>query len=400
MKKYFYACCYLILFYACQQKTTTLREAQQIIAAVKQEYAPDKRVAHVQIEAVQQGDSLLLQGATNLATAKAEVLKRLTEKHLEFADSIELLPSAALGSYIYGVVNLSVCNIRSQPKHSAELSTQSILGTPLRVLKQANEDWYWVQTPDDYLGWLDKGGLTLMDEQSYRSWLSSERVVIVATQSTAYTDADINSTPVSDLLAGNILQRIGTAGDFTQVRYPDGRMGFIPTTEVMSYTTWMGTRKPVAENILSTARMFMGRPYLWGGTSSNAMDCSGFTKTVFYLNGIQLPRDASQQVHTGAIVTTDTTWQGLQAGDLLFFGKKATKERAERVTHVAIYMGEGQIIHATGTVKVESLRRTDPRFAEERFNTFLRAKRPLAALGEQGVDWLRELPLYQQNGGG
>jgi cell wall-associated NlpC family hydrolase len=94
---------------------------------------------------------------------------------------------------------------------------------------------------------------------------------------------------------------------------------------------------------------------MWGGTSIKAMDCSGFTKTAFYLNGVILERDASQQAKTGEDVDISEGFDNLQKGDLLFFGSKATQERGERITHVGIYMGNGEFIHSATSVRINSL---------------------------------------------
>jgi len=141
------------------------------------------------------------------------------------------------------------------------------------------------------------------------------------------------------------------------------------------YLDWVLSRNVDAENIIATAANFMGRPYLWGGTSPKAMDCSGFTKMVYYINGVELARDASQQVKDGDVVELDPELKHLQKGDLLFFGSKATPEKKERIWHVAIYLGNGKIIHASGAIKIESLLPSDANFAEKRLKTLIKARR-------------------------
>ena len=137
-------------------------------------------------------------------------------------------------------------------------------------------------------------------------------------------------------------------------------------------------RTDTPETILATARRFFGVPYFWGGTSAKGMDCSGFTKTVFFLNGVLLPRDASQQVFVGEPVDT-TGGIDLRPGDLLFFGFRATAERKERVTHVGISLGGKRFIHASTDVRVNSLAPADTDYSQHREQMFLRARRIIGA---------------------
>lgn len=373
--------------------------ATEAIEAVRQRYAPDKRVAVFSVEPRYQGGRLVLAGETNLPEARDQLLATLREQHIEVLDSMVLLPAAGLEGKTFGVVNLSACNIRSQPKHSAELATQATLGTSLRVYKE-QDGWFLVQTPDGYLGWLDPGGFTAMDEEEYQSWMMAEKVVYLPDFGFSWEHPRADAAVVSDLLAGNILRFAGIRGDFVEVLYPDGRQAFVAMAAMQDYPSWLESREPVAENILAEAHRFMGRPYLWGGTSGKGVDCSGFTKMVFFLNGVLLPRDASQQVHTGVEVTSDTTLAGVEPGDLLFFGQRATPEKKERITHVALYLGDGKVIHASGKVCVQSLRRSDPDFAEDRLLTFVRAKRVLDNLGENGTVLLKDSPFYRLENGG
>lgn len=92
-----------------------------------------------------------------------------------------------------------------------------------------------------------------------------------------------------------------------------------------------------------------GVPYLWGGTSVKGVDCSGMVKTAYFAGGIVIARDASQQALTGERLARRRP--RCLKGDLIFFGNPASG----RVTHVAMYLGEGRFIHSAGRVKINSL---------------------------------------------
>lgn len=360
----------LVLAMSCNTDEAPVVSYDEVVDSIKQQYAPDKRVAIFGVEAVQQGENILIKGESNQAEAVAALKKALASKGT-VVDSVLLLPNMEGNNY--GVVNLSVCNIRSKPKHSAELSTQALLGTVLNVYKKEG-DWYLVQTPDQYLGWLDEKAFVLMDEAQKNEWVQAPKVIYLADFGMS-TNAE--GKPVSDLLRGDML--MGTIADdnYVEVVYPDQRIAKVHQSELMNYEEWKSTRQLSEQNVLAAARQYLGRPYLWGGTSGKGMDCSGFTKTVFEENGFMLPRDASQQVHIGELVETDTTLVNLEKGDLLFFGREATADQKEKIWHVAIYLGDGEIIHATGAVCIESLKRGAPHFVEERLQTLVRARRLL-----------------------
>jgi cell wall-associated NlpC family hydrolase len=160
-----------------------------------------------------------------------------------------------------------------------------------------------------------------------------------------------------------------------EVSLPDGRSGWVQSDQLDSWDHWISTRNTNPETLISTAKQMMGVPYLWGGTSIKGMDCSGFTKTIFFLNGQIIPRDASQQVNEGEEIDTDKNWEKLEVGDLLFFGEKSTDEKKERVVHVGMWIGNGEFIHSRGRVRISSFDPTSPNYDEYELNRYLRTKR-------------------------
>ena len=372
-----------------------MEKVNSILKEIKEKFAPDKRVAVFNIESSELDGKVLLKGETNLPQAKSELVKLFAQSKIEIDDKIEMLPSENLGDKKFGVINLSAANHRSKPDHPAELVTQSILGTPIKVLKKGEDGFYLVQTPDGYISWLDNDGFALMDESELKNWLSSQKIIYTKVYGFSYSEADENSQSVSDLVEGNLLKIIGEENNFFLINYPDGRVAYVKKDEAKLFNDWYKALNPTGETILNTAYHFMGIPYLWGGTSTKGMDCSGFTKTVYFLNGIILSRDASQQVNTGELVDTKDGWQNLQAGDLLFFGRKANGDKKERITHVAIYIGDGDFIHAAGRVKINSFNPEKSYYSDYRKSGFIRAKRILTSVGKNGIERILENSFYK-----
>jgi len=385
----------LITLYTNTKAQDEMEKIKSIVNDVKEKFTPDKRTAVFNFEALESENKIIIKGETNINEAYSEFAKMMNDADIKFDNQIEMLPSEKLGEKKFGVINLSVANIRSKPDHPAELATQSILGTPIKVLKKGEDGYYLVQTPDNYISWLDDDGFTFMTEDNWKEWISSSKIIYTKEYGFSYSEADVNSQTVSDLVAGNLLKIMGEDSDFYLVNYPDGRVAYIKKDEAKLFNDWYNTLNPTGETILKTAYRFMGIPYLWGGTSTKGMDCSGFTKTVYYLNGIVLQRDASQQVNNGELVDTKDGWQNLQPGDLLFFGRKAKENHEERITHVAIYIGDGDFIHAAGRVKINSFNPEKSYYSDYRKSGFIRAKRILTSVGKNGIERILENSFYK-----
>lgn len=378
-----------------------------LLEEIRQQLAPDRRTTVFDVRMVEGGvvagvtpggqppastTGLALVGEIHSAALKKELLALLAkEPRYTFVDQIQALPHPDLGDRIHGVVSASVINIRTKPDHAAEMATQAVLGTPLHVLKR-DRGWFYVQTPDRYLGWTNDV-ITMMTPAEFARWSTRPKVLVTTEVAFLRKGTDAASPVVSDVVAGALLAVTGEAAGHYDVEYPDGRTAVLPRAMAQEYPGWLAAARDTSESIVATARRFTGVPYLWGGTSAKGMDCSGFTKTVYFLNGVLLPRDASQQVEVGELIDTSAGID-LRPGDLLYFGTRATGQRKERVTHVAISLGGARFIHASSDVRVNSLAASDPDFAPDRKATFLRARRVIGVGAAQGVLRLKDLPYY------
>lgn len=369
-------------------------KAQPYIAEIKSEFAPDGRVALFDIEAVDHSGKLTLRGESNLPGAVATLREKLKAENITYVDSIQLLPSAEMEENTEGVIKISVANLRSAPSHSAELVTQAILGTPVKVYKK-DGSWYHIQTPEGYLAWVDYGGVTPFSKEDLSRWKEAEKVIFLETYGFSYQEPDIKSQVASDLVAGNILELLGEENEFYKVKYPHGKIAYVRKDDAQPYDQWLASLEPSGKSLVETSKTLMGIPYLWGGTSAKGVDCSGFTKTVFFLNGIIIPRDASQQIHTGIVVDSTRNFENLIPGDLLFFGRKATKDSRERVIHVGMWIGDNKFIHSMGDVHISNMDPNAEDFDEYNYNRYLRTKRILDQEDEKLIK-LKQSELFTE----
>lgn len=367
------------LTWSCSSIRHEAETARILIDSVKSERIPDSRVALFSIEAASSRQGVVLKGKTTEPEVLIQLQELLKEKKIQYIDSVLRLPDAKLGDQTWGLVTISVANIRYKPAHSAEMATQALMGTPLQVLQEEN-GWYLVRTPDQYISWIESAGITTMSEQQHQNWKSNPRVIFIEDNGLILSRPEPNAEPVSDIVMGGILSLMNndenTRG-FIGISLPDGRKGYLPENQVRIFSDWLHAESTGSGNLLTLARRFMGRPYLWGGTSTKGFDCSGFTKTLYFMNGWVLSRDASQQVYQGSEVGMKDDWRNLLPGDLLFFGRKATAEKPERATHVGMYEGESFFIHCSGMVKVNSLDSTRPEYKKYYTENLLHVKRIL-----------------------
>ena len=296
----------------------------------------------------------------------------------------------------WAVVDFSANFMREDPDYAAELGDQALMGTVVEIL---GEDSYWKQivSPEPYKAWVNDMGLVEMSEAEKDAYIAAPKYICTANVSHIWTEPSVGSDQLSEFLAGDlVLKCLSDKGKpisrkgFLQVSLPSGKQGWVLKGEVEDFASWTASRTATPDDIIETAMRFLGVPYMWGGTSIKNVDCSGLSRSVYFLNGILLPRNASQQVKVGEEVLPDE--EHLQRGDLLFFGTPATAEKGERITHVGIYIGEGMYIHSSQVVRINSI---DPASARYSGRSPLRARRIIGqADAGTGVVSIARSPFY------
>lgn len=211
-----------------------------------------------------------------------------------------------------GICIVTVAPVRAENSDRAEIVTEILFGESADIL-EVNKNWTRIKMHyDGYEGWMDTKQLKPVTEE-----------VLARRKTTVVTE------------------------DFTSVMMNDGKTLLSMGSEVEFPVVASRRSHDVRESIVLTAKEFLNVPYLWGGKSYFAVDCSGFTQLVYKIHNVKLPRDASQQVEVGESLSF---LEESRAGDLAFF------ENADgKIIHVGIMLDNHRIIHASGKVRIDTL---------------------------------------------
>lgn len=247
------------------------------------------------------------------------------------------------------LTNVSIASIYRDAAFKSETTSQTHLGESLEVLEDKG-DWLRVRQEDDYEGWVAR--FFVVDKPA--SWDTHNFYHHGELVSWVFQSPDTQSNTLRDITLLSRLPLLDQQGGWVQLLLPDGVQGWVqksPRPLVDSVDV---------ERLIQTAFGFQGIQYYWGGRSPKGFDCSGFVQTVYGLNGLRLPRDAYMQADVGTRVDDDfSNWE---VGDLIFFS-----ERSVKITHVAISLGGGDFIHASGFVKMNSVNPNHPDLYLEKY---------------------------------
>ena len=258
------------------------------------------------------------------------------------------------------VVEFSTSYLRLQPDYESPLETQELMGTVVEIV---GESGYWreVITPQPYKAWCTDQGLVEMSAEQLKEYEAAPKVIFNDLYGHVFMRPSEKAETLCDLVGGDIMRIVEKKGKWTEVMLPSGKTGYVQSKMLKrhegfrSIAVGEGSAESISpettEAIIAEAMKLVGVPYLWGGMSAKGVDCSGLVRISHIMNGILLPRNASQQVKCGDRVPLDS----LQRGDLVYFGTPATDDKPMRVTHVGIYLGNNRIIHSSHRVRINSL---------------------------------------------
>ncbi len=338
-------------------------------------FVPDVREGIGNVSVAVDGGVVVVSGEVDQEAHKSAVIACLSAYGYGFVDSINVLPDTS--TLWNGLINNSFANLRSQPRHSSELVSQATMGTPVVILKKKG-GWMLVKTPDSYIAWVTSSSVSLLDSQSIVQWRNSRRLIVVSRMALVH-DVD-NRSVVADVVQGNILCVSGEKDNLFFVVLPDGRHGVVAKDDAVLFDRWLQECKADGLSLMAMARQFTGLPYLWGGTTPYGFDCSGFVKHLYFMCGVVLSRDASQQIRYGVAIDKSKT-DSFEPGDLLFFGD----DGRGTVTHVGMSLGGSEFIHQSGMVKINSFDVESPLFSRYYVDNLVGVRRIVGVSSQKGI---------------
>jgi cell wall-associated NlpC family hydrolase len=231
------------------------------------------------------------------------------------------------------------------------LETQALYGAKVYLLGTSGA-WSHVAvagqpTPRNrwgYPGWVPTRQLTDVEPAAATS------MALVLAPTVWLYETEALTGRVLEVSAGTRLPVVSAGDEAVEVVQTGGAHAYVRRAGVVLHEAGTSWPAPTGAQLVKQARRFIGRPYVWAGTSGVCVDCSGFTHLVYRVLGLTIPRDAADQATAGRRIATRSA---LRPGDLVFF-----RGSSGAVHHVGLYVGDGRMIHApnsASSVRIESL---------------------------------------------
>ncbi len=268
-----------------------------------------------------------------------------TDEYLEYADQ------SVTNAWGYDELGIAVVegnlNVRENPSTSATIVGKMMNHTACEILGEEN-GWYHI-TSGEVEGYVSAEFIvTGVEAKLIGMEIAYERAVVLADALNVRAEASETSEIITKVAKGEELEVLEVANGwvkcalntdevYVKEEYVEVKNGLNTAVTLAKFRYGMEV-SDVRVDLCEYAIQFVGNPYVWGGTSlTKGADCSGFVLSVYKNYGVTLPHYSGAQSNYG----TEISYTEAQPGDLLFYGSSKSN-----ITHVAIYIGDGQIVHA------------------------------------------------------
>jgi cell wall-associated NlpC family hydrolase len=301
------------------------RDLQSKLEVLSEKY--DKRISVFDVNVADKSNGTLALSGRVLESAQLEEVQRLFPDLKLDTASIKVLKGPSLPRL---TVATNLTGLYEKPTFGMPLSSELYFGTPLDILEEEGR-WVFTRQKDGYLGWAYK---------PYLAETSQAETHLVLTPS-----IEVHQQPGE---SSAVLTRIVSGTGVTVKKSQDAwsyveanEAGWVPSSTLRDLKDIPQSVEEKRKIMVEDAHRLIGIPYLWGGTSGNGIDCSGYTRLLHRWVGMEIPRDADMQCSAAKPVH-----EPFEIGDLLFFGEG---DSDRHVTHVGISLGGWKMIHSSRT---------------------------------------------------
>ncbi|MEW6724272.1 MAG: C40 family peptidase [Bacillota bacterium] len=309
---------------------------------LEKRYAPDKRLAIFEIEYTLNQGQLRIWGKVSDEVVRRAVLNlgRRGAGIRRFSENIVVLPVEGPDGVRQAVVASAVLDVWPSPGQTGQRDrmTQALHGQLVTLLDQSG-NWQRVRLPDGYIGWVDHSALVPLTGRQAAEWMGAGISMVIKPAAQVLSLPRSSALVVRELPFGALVKTGAGQQGFLRASTAQGQAGWIAASSLKVGRSLEELRQSrEGFGVISQRALAMqGVPYLWGGSSPEGYDCSGFIQAIMASAGVALPRDTDLQYAVGVEIKSAAH---LAPGDLVFFSTYRSGP-----SHVGLYLGEGRFIH-------------------------------------------------------